>query len=227
MPLQLKLYNNDDYIIEDNYIGKFSLKILIELLKKWKFNLEEINNINFGIDENIKLDNITDIYHVTTEDILIIYLICDNEILLDKLKYIFKKYNKSITDTNKFNTNNIKYEEKLFQEYLSNINTVNTETIKLCIDKDFQKLINIYYNKPELFGIFLKFIQTDMNPIYINNETIDDLNNIPEGYVHKYSKLIKIIKILNIPVTTEKILITLIKYHGHLNLTIRELICSK
>jgi hypothetical protein len=94
-----------------------------------------------------------------------------------------------------------------------NLKSINEETIILFRDNDFKNLLDIYKRRPELFQLLLQY--TYSGNVTCNINKIDD-----------YSSELKIINELNLNLSNDKILDKLIKYGGHLNLTLRSLLCE-
>lgn len=105
------------------------------------------------------------------------------------------------------------------------IDKVNANTVELFSDPDFRNLIQIYIKKPELFSVFSKYIQNGniITESMISTQTPDTLT---KNQMDKYNAKCTYIKNLGIDLSDEIILEKLIKYSGHLNLTIRSLLCE-
>ena len=103
------------------------------------------------------------------------------------------------------------------------INVMNVKTSLLFQDSDFKNLIHIYLKKPELYTIFLKFIQ---NADIIEEASLPakELHNLTDEELTYYYNLCDEIRKLNINISNEIIINRLIKYSGHLNLTLRSLL---
>ena len=86
------------------------------------------------------------------------------------------------------------------------------------MDEDFRSLIKIYKTKPELFNIFNQYLQ-DAEV----NETILSISEIDENPEY-YEKLTNYIEELNLGVSRQIIYSRLVKFKGHLNLTVRSLL---
>ena len=95
------------------------------------------------------------------------------------------------------------------------INNMNKKTMKLFEDSDFRHLLSIYMKKPELFSILFQYIQNGtMTPIEDS-----EIKSIPNE-----EELINEIKQLGFKVSDDIIRKKLIKFSGHLNLTVRSLL---
>lgn len=166
-------------------------------------NLEILNNIvqkwKLTIDDITQIKFIRKGYQITNDNYFI---------LEDSEEYIF------IFSSNDEIKKKLKY---IFENY-ENINkdilnNINEETIILFKDNDFKVLLNIYKRRPELFQILLQY--TYSGDVICNIEKTDD-----------YSSQLEIIKELNLNISDDLILEKLIKYGGHLNLTLRSLLCE-
>jgi hypothetical protein len=103
------------------------------------------------------------------------------------------------------------------------INKINVKTLELFSDPDFKNLMRIYINKPELFNYLSQYIQTGniIEESLTQDVTLDTLTLDEQEY---YSSLLKQIKDLNLGISDEIIMLKLIKYSGHLNLTVRSIL---
>lgn len=99
------------------------------------------------------------------------------------------------------------------------IKVMNEKTIKLFQDPDFCNLIKIYYLKPELITTFINFVS--------HGDIINMVLPKVEGQVKDFSESINILKSLGIDATEEQMLESLTVFNGHLNLTLRSLLCQK
>ena len=83
--------------------------------------------------------------------------------------------------------------------------------------------MSIYKRKPELFNLLSNYIQNNdiITESLIDPTEIDDLSYEEQSY---YTNLSLKIMNLNLGVSQNVILDKLIKYSGHLNLTIRSII---
>ena len=99
---------------------------------------------------------------------------------------------------------------------------MNENTLLLFSDPDFINLINIYKRKPELFNLLSNYIQNNdiaiESLLSISNKKFDQLSNEDKLY---YTDLSVKITNFGFKIPQETIIDRLIKYSGHLNLTIR------
>jgi len=251
MSVILKLVGSDidkNNIIKKNYTGYINIELLQKILIDWNFNNDEINQIKF-----IRKGSIInqEIFHVSLNIEEYIFIFSSNENIRFKLKKHFENYlndnfqNKYIIQENEIELNDeeqenefdftdtkfdftdttntniqeeniqieeiIDLEENIITEDI--INNINKETIILFKDPDFKLLIDIYTRRPELFQILLQYtysgdVEYNINK---NGEYLLQFNQIKE---------------LNLNISDEKINEKLNKFGGHLNLTLRSLLCD-
>ena len=99
------------------------------------------------------------------------------------------------------------------------IGKINENTLLLLSDPDFIVLLKIYKNKPYLFNLLSNYIQNNE----ISPQILEDTIVYSE---QEYIELSLKIMELGLGFTQEIIIETLIKYSGHLNLTIRDLLSN-
>ena len=99
------------------------------------------------------------------------------------------------------------------------IDNANNETLKLFQNSNFKKLLNIYKEEPELFEQLYKYTCTG-DIINIDFSQYNDQNT------KDYSDQLNHIKNLNLNIPDDIINDKLKKYGGHLNLTLRSILCE-
>ena len=104
------------------------------------------------------------------------------------------------------------------------ITSMNIKAVSLFSNPDFKNLIRIYMTKPELFKIFAKYIQH--GDIIANDQIIKSIVDLDEAELVHYQGLADQIHALGLELPNELIINQLIKYSGHLNLTVRSLLSS-
>jgi hypothetical protein len=240
MPLVFKLVTNTSidntlYQLKDAYEGVLNLELLNELLIFWGFNINEISSIKFIIDsEQIKDPNMN--YLITKNEDKIIYVFTNDINLRNKFQTIFTKT--EINTISKVETtleiienqcnetkdckSEISENDKIIPELSPEIiNSMNLKTIELFNDNDFRNLLSIYLRKPELYNTLLRYIQ---NNDIIEASLYKKPKEISRDEVDEYTKLINELKKLELGFDDNVIMDKLIKYSGHLNLTLRGLI---
>jgi len=185
-----------------NFKGNINYNTLSVILNKISFTNDEINNIKFYINTTEINSNSNFEYNIT--DSLMCYIYTNNNNIKNKI------INLGLNNNN----NNNKSENE------NNISNINKETLKLFQDSDFKKLINIYMKKPELLNLLYLYIE--------NGDIIDESLLIPMTNFSKknnnYIELLKILSDLNINYNEKEIINIFIKYNGHLNLIIRNIL---
>jgi hypothetical protein len=200
---QLNLYKNDDY---ENLILNDTISNI----------LTDIHIISD--DEN----HVSDDFHISDDENHILdkknHISDDENKILDKKNLIFDEEKHISDNKNQISdkVNHMSDEEKHISDNIITqdiINNINEETIILFRDPDFRILIDIYKRRPDLFQKLLQY--TYSGDIEYNINKIDD-----------YSLQLTKIKELNLNLSDEKINDKLKKYGGHLNLTLRALLCE-
>lgn len=106
------------------------------------------------------------------------------------------------------------------------IDVVNGKSVLLFSDPDFNFLIKIYQKRPELFSVFANYIQS----CNVLEESFDEqceksFEKFDSDKQKYYNELVdKLIILVNVP--RQLIMDKLIKYNGHLNITLRALLCE-
>jgi hypothetical protein len=105
------------------------------------------------------------------------------------------------------------------------IEMMNVKSVSLFADPDFKSLISVFMRKPELFSVVAKYVQSG-NVIEESLLPVKTPDMLSDEEITTYKKLCQDIKNLGIVLTDEIIMNRLIKYSGHLNLTVRSLLCE-
>jgi hypothetical protein len=232
MPLVFKLVGSNDtnkfMEIKDDFEGSVSLKLFMELFIFWGITDDELKQIKFIIDsEHIKNEDKEYIVKATDEKIIFVFTSCQE--LRNKLKEVFIKngVKEKIQEPvlNQIDSDIIKSVTEILpdiQPVLTDdiINAMNLKSIKLFSDPDFKFLINIFIKKPELFSTFSQYVQ---NGDIIKESILKSKHKDTE----QYKSLANYIHDLNIDISYDIIMDRLIKMNGHLNLTLRSLLCEK
>ena len=239
MTILLKLVGFPEYEIKDSFEGKINLNMLVQLFMHFGFCLDEIKHLRFIIDSE-QITSSEQIFLINNET-KIIFILSPIIELKNKLKDIFQRvgYKIESNDENDIESNdendiesNDENDNEINQplpETNNNIitsemiNNINMKTIILFSDDDFKKLINIYKKRPELFSVLAKYTNSGniIEESFTQTKSIDDLTY--EELCH-YKELSIVISNLNLGVSDEIIINRLIKYSGHLNLTVRSIL---
>lgn len=253
MTLKFKLVqsiNNKFYEINDQFTGPINLRLIQELFLHYGLSKEEVEQTRF-ITESIRIDNYEKIYDVKPNEERIIFVFNGNPEIRQKLINIFLKEGNEVNDLIKPlpappNTNQTQQVQQITQPVYTEpdpeiskpltekpephpiltpelIDTLNVKSVSLFADPDFRNLMKIYIKRPELFSTFALYIQSGD----IINESMcptKNLNDITDEEYSYYQSLADKINSMELGVTNEIIINRLIKYSGHLNLTLRSIL---
>jgi len=248
--------DNKTYEIKDTFEGQINIKVLIDLFTFWKLSIDEINKIKFFIDAkqiknpdenfNIKADE-NKIILVFTSDIEIknkLFMIfikegyessesknkpesTDSQSILPDPE-ICKPITNILNNFSESKINNFvpKLSEKS-KDFLDNelIDLMNIKTVSLFEDNDFKSIISIYLRRPELFGIFAQYVQNG-NVLEESLGPIKTIENLTNEEIEHYENLANKINCLELNISNTVIINKLIQFSGHLNLTLRSLLCD-
>jgi hypothetical protein len=182
--------------LEHNFIGTINLSGIHHILNEYNISKEECLQLDIFLHDKL---NDSHFFEINAHDKMHLY-IDSKEPLTTKLISIF--------DENK--TKEIMTDEI--------INNMNKKSIELFNDKDFKSLVKIYYNKPDIFKSFFN---------YMSHGDIIQIKEKEKETTHaSYLEEITILKSLGIIETDETIYNTLKHFDGHLNLTLRALLCK-
>jgi hypothetical protein len=228
MPIFFKLVgfivNKKSFEIKDTYEGQINLLAIQNLFMRWGLTREEVNEIKFIINSE-QIKDPYKLYLINPDENYTLFVFVFNQEIRQKLQVIFTSNGTEIESSDELNS-----EDELMNEPIHQndddpipvltpeiINRMNHSTIELFCDPDFKTLLSIYKKKPDLFNTLSKYIQkgdiidTSLMPkIELTEETIIELS--------------KQIIDLNLDIPQDIILKNLIKYSGHLNLTLRSLL---
>jgi hypothetical protein len=231
MPLKFKLVgqapDSKYYEINDNFEGPITLKLLNELFQFHGLNEMEISKIRF-ITDSEQIKNPEKQYIVRSDEERVVFVFSPDILLRTKLQQVFMNVGSQTTqnemkkqivhsvspDIIKPITNNVKVEPIITPEI---VDSMNKKSIELFNNMEFKSLLNVYLKNPSMFGVFSKFVQHgDIVPLDSQN---------PEHYDEdEYSKLVDKLEELNTGLSRDELLKRLIKYSGHLNLTLRSIL---
>lgn len=234
MPVSFKLVgyiiNKKYYEVKDPYHGDITLQHIHSLFINWGITQEEIEQVKFIIDSE-QIRDPTKIYNIKPEETSNIFIFVFNPDIKQKLQIIFNTHGTEMLQQ----TNETESEEEISQPITqiipetlpvltqTDIINMNKQTLILFSDPDFITLLDIYKRKPELFNLLSNYIQNNNIIVgsLVKDKTIDQITDQEKEYYTMLS--IKLIDFgFNIP--QDVIINKLIKYSGHLNLTIRSLL---
>jgi hypothetical protein len=231
MPLIFKLVgfviNNKYFQINDPYEGDINLVSIHILFKTWGLTDEELQEVKFIIDSE-QITDINKIYHINQNEKHNIFVFVFNQDIRQKLQNIFTTHGTGILSlSDKDSDDDINHpitqieNEKIILTH-EVIHTMNDQTLILFSDSDFISLLDIYKRKPGLFNILSNYIQNnDLIESLITDKSIDQLSEQEKEY---YTNLSIQVMNLNLNIPQNVIIEKLIKYSGHLNLTIRSIL---
>lgn len=214
MPLIFKLVNNS-YEFNIQHEGDINLESIHNFFITNGINKEYLDQTTFIINSELISDP-TKIYSINLNEIYIILV--NNQQNSQEMQQLIISMEKQ------------KMNEEIFQPITQNdeikvspeiINKLNEETLLLFTDPDFINILSIYKRKPELFNILSNYIQSTS---IVESLVVDNDNDLSSEELNYYSNLTLKILNLNLGVSKDLIMNKLIKYSGHLNLTIRAII---
>jgi hypothetical protein len=221
MPITFKLIGNiKSKLLEIKYdINEIvRLSSIISIFKNYGIPPENFEHIKVIIERE-PLNNDSKFYQVSDDYNLIVFIFTSKKDINDNLIKIFSKNNIGDTEDEELNKPIVdKIEEKIPELSQDIIDSNNTKTLQLFENPNFKQLVKIYFNEPELFKTFLKFISHGD----ITNMMIPPINEEKD-----YSVELEYIKSLGITENDKVILQFLKKYNGHINLSLRAFLCQK
>lgn len=246
--------NNKYYQIKDQFEGPINLKLLHELFMHWNLSADEIDKIKF-ITDSEQIKNSDKSFDIRANEDRLIFVFTSDKDVRSKLLTIFMNEGSEIYKIQKSDDSlSIKLKQEpenldpenpdpensdpdickpITQKELDPIqqlspnliDIMNVKSVSLFSDPDFKNLISIYMRKPELFTTLSQYIQSGnvIEESLIPPKTIDQLTSDElEHYQHLADKL----KYLELGVTNEVLINRLISFSGHLNLTVRSILCE-
>lgn len=236
MPLIFKLvsYKIEDqhFEIVDSFEGDIDLKTIHELFNFWDFSSDEIEKIKFITNSEQFLDN--SIFEVKNNENFIIFAFTMDDQVKHKLQELFTTKgieknavpdDSSESDKLSESSKSDNLDESIPELSPEIINSMNAKSVLLFKDPDFKNLINIYLNRPELFNVFSLYVQHG-NIIEESLGPIKTINDLSDEELEYYQNLCNEIKHLNLDISNSELINELIKYKGHINLTLRSLLCK-
>lgn len=256
MPLLLKLVgftqDNKYYQIRDPFEGPINLKLLHELFMHWNLSTEDIDKIKF-ITDSEQIKNHDKSFDIRPDEDRLIFVFTSDKDVRTKLLTIFMNEGSEVEKIQRqsedVSSKQISKVSGQLKQELTNpdpeickpvtviqpdtipqltpdlIDIMNVKSVSLFSDPDFRNLVGIYMRKPELFGILSQYIQNGnvIEESLIPDKTIDQLTSEELEY---YNGLVDKLKHLDLGVSNEVLINKLIKFSGHLNLTVRSILCD-
>jgi len=254
MPIKFKLVgqttNKKYYEITDNFEGPINLNLLQELFKFHGLDSSEIEKVRF-ITDSEQIKNSEKSYNVKADEDRGIFVFTSEIEIRTKLQEIFMKNGKEIdaqqqtpsqpvTQTvvklEQFEplTTILKNESKMLLNNLDKaqhvnepvmtpeiIDMMNTKTVTLFSQPDFKTLLNIFLTNPGIIRDFSKYVQHCDIVVNSNNNNWENLSIEKQT---EYNHLADKLEEFNLGKPRELLLARLVKYSGHLNLTLRSIL---
>jgi hypothetical protein len=247
MPIVLKLVgftqDHKSYQIKDKFTGPINLRLLHELFIHWNLTTDDIDKIKF-ITDSEQIKNPDKTFEIKEDDERLIFVFTSDRDVRLKLLNIFSSHgteiNKDFKPDESLKTTSQKLEnpdpeicKPLTQKKLDPvqqltpdiIELMNVKSVSLFSDPDFKNLVSIYLRKPELFSTLSQYVQSGnvIEESFIPPKTIDQLTS---DELEHYQQLADKLKHLELGVSNDFLINRLIFFSGHLNLTVRSILCE-
>jgi len=208
--------------IHKEILGTLTLTSIHMIFEEYGLNKEELEKIKFlALSQTINEE--TSIVITNTND-LVVFVFSPVIPVKNKLEEIFNKRNTVIQEIKEMVDPYIQKPIDTVQEDVvpvlddSIVNTMNEKASKLFENEDFKHLIRIYYSNQDIMKTFFEFI--------VHGDIVKI--NIPKPETAgTFEKEITIMRNLGIKESDENIRHCLASFNGHLNLTLRALLCRK
>ena len=247
MPIKFKLVgqttNKKYYEITDDFTGPVNLNLLQDLFKFHGVSSEEIEKIRFITDsEQIKTSDKS--YNVKPDEDRGIFVFTSEPEIRNKLQDIFMKNGKEVdvqqqkspqqtpsqpgaqpasqpvVQVEQFQPLSIKesVEPVMTPEI---IETMNKRTLELFSQPDFKILLNIFLTNPGIIRDFSKYVQ---HSDIVSNSKEANWDELSAEKQTEYNMLADNLEKYHLGKPRELLLSRLVKYSGHLNLTLRSIL---
>lgn len=241
------------YEIRDTFDGPINLKLLQDLFVFWGFTIDEFEKIKL-ITDSEQIKNPDKVFPVKSDEDRVIFVFTSEPQIRTKLQQVFikegnevsqhsglhlqlteKKIDQSEQQTTLLQP--IQPEQEICQPITVKkpdpipvmtpelIDLMNVKSISLFNDPDFKNLISIYLRRPELFNTLAQYVQHG-NVIDESLDQTKTLDTISQDELAKFQSLVEKINNIGLGVSEEIIIKQLIKFNGHLNLTVRSILCD-
>jgi hypothetical protein len=249
MPIKFKLVgqttNKKYYEVTDDFEGPINLNLLQELFKFHGLSSSEIEKVRF-ITDSEQIKNSDKSYIVKADEDRGIFVFTSEIEIRTKLQEIFMKNGKEIDaqqqqqkSPQQFPTQNVvqNVAQNIVQleqfQPLTNIvlaapvmtpeiiDTMNKKTMHLFSQPDFKSLLNIFLTNPGIIRDFSKYVQHCDIVMHSKEYNWDELSVEKQT---EYNMLADKLEEFNLGKPRELLLTRLMKYSGHLNLTLRSIL---
>ena len=217
------------YQITHDFEGTFNINYIHQEFRKMGVHDDCFENIKF-ISDSEQIKNEHKLFNVKDGEDKIIHVFTSDPELRVKLSEVFSTNGKMVEHAPIIKSEPVvipqvmiqplqvkEVERPLVDEMTPEIiEMMNKKTIQLFTDNDFTNLLSIYLRRPELFNTLSKYIQ--------HGTIVEEISDVlSDENIEHYKQLASELKI---DVTEEVKIQYLVKYKGHLNLTLRAIICD-
>jgi len=216
------------YQIKKDTVGDIKLEDILCIFEIFGLTKEDLPNVKFVANsETIK--NNDKVYKIDENETLNIFVFSPVKEIREKLENIFIKHNTNLEIEKKINKPNIDVDTFIQQNIDTpeedvtptlddeTVKRINENSVKLFQDEDFKNLVRIYYSNQDIMKTFLNFI--------VHGDIVK--LNIPTNDLNKsYENEIMMLQSLGIKESNEEIIKYLNMFNGHVNLTLRALLCK-
>lgn len=213
--------------IHEDLPNTFKLADIENIFAKYGLTAEDFNTIKF-IDKHTTIKKDEEKTYSNTVTILVFSVLKTTK---DKLEIIFKQKGKK-TDPD---ISTLIEEDQVVDPFIQKpldkaepkqdfilddnfVKAMNMKTVELFNDEDFQHLIRIYSTKKHLYKTLNQ---------YVSHGTIVKINIPKSEVIDLYEEEISQLRKVGITESDETIRQVLSNFNGHLNLSLRDLLCKK
>jgi len=243
MPIKFKLVgqttNKKYYEITDDFAGPINLNLLQDLFKFHGLSAEDIEKIRF-ITDSEQIKNSEKSYMVKPDEDRGIFVFTSETEIRNKLQDIFMKNGKEVDvqqqkspqQTAQPGAQHVAQQVEQFQALTIKesvepvmtpeiIDTMNKKTVALFSQPDFKTLLNIFLTNPGIIRDFSKYVQ---HCDIVSNNKEPNWDELSTEKQTEYNTLADKLEEFNLGKPRELLLSRLVKYSGHLNLTLRSIL---
>lgn len=213
------------YQIKKDIIGDIKLEDIFSIFEIYGLTKEDLLNVKFVANSETFKNN-DKVYKIDENEILNIFVFSPTKEIRDKLENIFIKYNTNVETEKKVSINVDTFIQQNIDTPVEDetpilddetVKKINENSIKLFENEDFKNLVRIYYSNQDIMKTFLNFI--------VHGDIVK--LNIPTNNLNKsYENEIMMLQSLGIKESNDEIIKYLNMFNGHVNLTLRALLCK-
>lgn len=244
MPIKFKLVgqttNKKYYEITDDFAGPINLNLLQDLFKFHGVSADDIEKIRF-ITDSEQIKNSEKSYMVKPDEDRGIFVFTSEIDIRNKLQDIFMKNGKEVDVVQQQKSpqpvaqpgaqQHMQQVEQFQQLTIKEsvepimtpeiIDTMNKKTVALFSQPDFKILLNIFLTNPGVIRDFSKYVQ---HCDIVSNSQDNSWDELSAEKQTEYNTLADKLEEFNLGKSRELLLARLVKYSGHLNLTLRSIL---